>query len=190
MYPGCLYVYHGPHSTFNSTYFQSGHFFGLELYDGHLFLHLDMGTGHIKIRVSGTGARVSDGKWHAFHMERTKQFGKVTLDGKGNNFAIPGINIFYHTLTFLLFFNNLMLTFFGLLFNSLIAGEPSRLMLTEPLYLGGVSPLATPPPELWSLNGHGSGQGGLVGCVRDLVINGLSVQLGEVARYKEKNTFL
>ena len=64
------------------------------------------------------------------------------------------------------------------------------MMLTEPLYLGGVSPLATPPPELWSLNGHGSGQGGLVGCVRDLVINGLSVQLGEVARYKEKNTFL
>ena len=99
MYPGCLYVYHGPHSTFNSTYFQSGHFFGLELYDGHLFLHLDMGTGHIKIRVSGNGAGVSDGKWHAFHMERTKQFGKVTLDGKGNNFAIPGI------------LNNLMLTF-------------------------------------------------------------------------------
>ena len=70
--------------------FQSGHFFGLELYDGHLFLHLDMGTGHIKILVSGTGGGVSDGKWHAFHMERTKQFGKVTLDGKGNNFAIPG----------------------------------------------------------------------------------------------------
>ena len=72
--------------------FQSGHFFGLELYDGHLFLHLDMGTGHIKILVSGTGGGVSDGKWHAFHMERTKQFGKVTLDGKGNNFAIPGTN--------------------------------------------------------------------------------------------------
>ena len=63
-------------------------------------------------------------------------------------------------------------------------------MLTEPLYLGGVPPLATPPPELWSLGGRGSGQGGLVGCVRDLVINGLSVQLGEVARYKEKSTFL
>ena len=66
----------------------------MELFDGHLFLHLDMGTGHIKIRVSGTGGGVSDGKWHAFHMERTKQFGKVTLDGKGNNFAIPGTNNF------------------------------------------------------------------------------------------------
>ena len=63
-------------------------------------------------------------------------------------------------------------------------------MLTEPLYLGGDPPLATPPPELWSLSGRGSGQSGLVGCVRDLVINGLSVQLGEVARYQEKNTFL
>ena len=63
-------------------------------------------------------------------------------------------------------------------------------MLTEPLYLGGVPPLAMPPPELWSLGGRGSGKGGLVGCVRDLVINGLSVQLGEVARYKEKNTLV
>ena len=59
-------------------------------------------------------------------------------------------------------------------------------MLTEPLYLGGVPPLATPPPELWSLSGRGSGQGGLVGCVRDLVINGLSVQLGELARLGDK----
>ena len=59
-------------------------------------------------------------------------------------------------------------------------------MLTEPLYLGGVPPLATPPPELWSLSGRGSGKGGLVGCVRDLVINGLSVQLGELARWGEK----
>ena len=64
------------------------------------------------------------------------------------------------------------------------AGEPSRLMLTEPLYLGGVPPLASPPPELWS--GQGSGRGGLVGCVRDLVINGLSVQLGELAKYADK----
>ena len=135
-----------------------GHFFGLELYDGHLFLHLDMGTGHIKIRVSGPGGGVSDGKWHAFHMERTKQFGKVTLDGKGNDFAIPG-NGKHLTISLL----------------TPVAGEPSRLMLSEPLYLGGMPPLASPPPELWS-------QGGLVGCVRDLVINGLSVQLGEVAR--------
>ena len=57
------------------------------------------------------------------------------------------------------------------------------MILTEPLYLGGVPPLATPPPELWSLSGKGRGQGGLVGCVRDLVINGLSVQLGELARW-------
>lgn len=62
--------------------------------------------------------------------------------------------------------------------------------LTEPLYLGGVPPLASPPPELWSLSGQGSGsgsgRGGLVGCVRDLVINGLSVQLGELAKYEDK----
>ena len=43
--------------------------------------------------------------------------------------------------------------------------------------------MASPPAELWSLSGRGSGRGGLVGCVRDLVINGVSVQLGDVARY-------
>ena len=31
---------------------QGGHFFGVELYSGHLYLHLNLGTGHIKIRVS------------------------------------------------------------------------------------------------------------------------------------------
>ena len=69
---------------------------------------------------------------------------------------------------------------------SAISGEPSRLRLTDPLYLGGVPPLASPPAELWSLSGRGSGRGGLVGCVRDLVINGVSVQLGDVARYWEE----
>ena len=33
-------------------YLQGGHFFGVELYTGHLYLHLNLGTGHIKIRVS------------------------------------------------------------------------------------------------------------------------------------------
>ena len=36
----------------NIWYFKGGHFFGVELYSGHLYLHLNLGTGHIKIRVS------------------------------------------------------------------------------------------------------------------------------------------
>ena len=58
------------------------------MWSGHLYLHLDLGTGHVKMRVSH--ARIDDGKWHNFHTERTKQFGKVTLDGQGNDFIIPG----------------------------------------------------------------------------------------------------
>ena len=69
-------------------HFQSGHFFGLELFSGHLYLHLNMGTGHVKIRVSQ--GRIDDGVWHNFHTERTGQFGKVTLDGQGSDFVVPG----------------------------------------------------------------------------------------------------
>jgi hypothetical protein len=47
----------------------------VELYSGHLYLHLALGTGHVKIRVSHR--RIDDGQWHTFHMERTKQWGKV-----------------------------------------------------------------------------------------------------------------
>ena len=67
---------------------QSGHFFGLELYSGHLYLHLNLGTGHVKIRVSQV--RIDDGAWHNFHTERTNQFGKVTLDGQASDFIVPG----------------------------------------------------------------------------------------------------
>lgn len=59
------------------------------MFSGHLYLHLDLGTGHVKIRVSQM--RIDDGKWHNFHTERTKQYGKVTLDGQGNDFSLPGI---------------------------------------------------------------------------------------------------
>ena len=71
-----------------SPKFQNGHFFGMEMFSGHLYLHLDLGTGHVKIRVSQM--RIDDGKWHNFHTERTKQYGKVTLDSQGNDFSLPG----------------------------------------------------------------------------------------------------
>ena len=54
--------------------------------------------------------------------------------------------------------------------------------LSEPLYLGGV-PLfeSAHPPQLWSQEVTP----GYVGCVRDLVINGVSVQLGDLARSQD-----
>ena len=51
-----------------------------------------------------------------------------------------------------------------------------------PLYLGGLPPQSSPhPPQMWSA----TASAGLVGCVRDLVMNGRSVQLAEVARTQD-----
>ena len=50
----------------------------------------------MKIRVSRT--RLDDGSWHSFHTERTKQYGKVTVDGHGNDFVVPGTKILQRTL--------------------------------------------------------------------------------------------
>jgi len=123
---------------------QNGHFFGMEMFSGHLYLHLDLGTGHVKIRVSQM--RIDDGKWHNFHTERTKQYGKVTLDGQGNDFSLPG--------------------------------DADNLLLSHDLYLGGFPPNTGPhPPKMWSA----TMEMGFVGCVRDVVIDGSSVQLSDLA---------
>ena len=62
-----------------------------------------------------------------------------------------------------------------------ISGDAQQLILTDPLYLGGVppSPYTGPrPPQVWSVSGH-------VGCVRDMVVNGVSVQLADLANKQD-----
>ena len=69
-----------------------------------------------------------------------------------------------------------------------VAGDAQHLTLTDSLYLGGLppAPYSGPhPPQLWSVSSHGHGPGGYVGCVRDLVINGVSVQLADLARNQD-----
>ena len=52
----------------------------------------------------------------------------------------------------------------------------------SPLYLGGLPPQSSPhPPQMWSA----TASAGMVGCIRDLVMNGRSVQLAEVARSQD-----
>ena len=58
-----------------------------------------------------------------------------------------------------------------------ISGDAQQLILTDPLYLGGVPPrpyTGPRPPQVWSVSGH-------VGCVRDMVVNGVSLQLADLA---------
>ncbi|XP_023324977.1 neurexin-1 [Eurytemora carolleeae] len=67
---------------------QSGHFFGVELFTSHLYLHYNLGTGHVKIRISGN--RLDDGKWHHLEIERRGGEGTILLDGEQHQFNIPG----------------------------------------------------------------------------------------------------
>ena len=62
------------------------------------------------------------------------------------------------------------------------SGEAEELVLMSPLYLGGLPPQSSPhPPQMWSA----TASAGMVGCIRDLVMNGRSVQLAEVARSQD-----
>ena len=84
-------------------------------------------------------ARVNDGKWHALHLDREGSSGSLALDGETNSFVIPGEVDFYFPVRMIV--HGIFLYF---------PGEATRLHLTGPLYLGGVSPTAAPPPQLWT----------------------------------------
>ena len=67
---------------------QSGHFFGLELSSGHLYLHLNLGNRSVKIRAHNQ--RLDDSGWHRIDLERTGRTGRISVDNSHNNFNIPG----------------------------------------------------------------------------------------------------
>lgn len=62
--------------------------FGVELIEGHLWLHLDLGSGAAKVK--GTTRRVDDGSWHEMTLKRTGKQGRLTVDGNAADFTTPG----------------------------------------------------------------------------------------------------
>ncbi|KAK0080605.1 hypothetical protein PV325_013664 [Microctonus aethiopoides] len=62
-----------------------------EILDGHLYLHIDLGSGHLKIRASRR--RVDNGTWHDVALRRIKRSGRVIVDGETNDFHTPGDSI-------------------------------------------------------------------------------------------------
>nr|CAD7261984.1 unnamed protein product [Timema shepardi] len=98
-------------------------FFAFELLNGHIYLHLDLGSGGVK--VTSTTRRVDDGLWHEVTLRRAGKEGRVTADGTASDFSSPGN----------------------------IVSDSNQLDLEGPLYIGGVGPptatLAV-PPVLWA----------------------------------------
>lgn len=65
-----------------------GDFFALELLEGHLYLHLSLGSGSRKVKA--TNRRIDDGWWHEVTLNRDGQVGRITVDEGANDFTTPG----------------------------------------------------------------------------------------------------
>ncbi|TRY78356.1 hypothetical protein TCAL_01738 [Tigriopus californicus] len=63
-------------------------YFAMELLDGHLHVHLDLGSGSVKIRASRVP--LNDGRWHQVELTIKKQIGRITIDGETEAFETPG----------------------------------------------------------------------------------------------------
>ena len=51
-----------------------GDYFALELLEGYLYLHMNLGSGGIKFRASNR--RLSDSSWHRVEILRNQRHGK------------------------------------------------------------------------------------------------------------------
>ncbi|GLV43351.1 Neurexin 1 [Carabus blaptoides fortunei] len=63
-------------------------FFAVEVLNGHVYVHLDLGSGGVKVRASRR--RVDDGSWHELVLRRTGRDGRVTVDGSPAEFVTTG----------------------------------------------------------------------------------------------------
>lgn len=74
------------HST--PAFFQKADFFAFEMLSGHVYLHLDLGSG--TTRVQASPRRIDDGGWHEITLRRNGREGRVTVDGSAADFKTPG----------------------------------------------------------------------------------------------------
>lgn len=63
-------------------------FFAVEVLNGHIYIHIDLGSGAAKVRASRK--RVDDGIWHELTVRRNGREGKVGVDQQWNDFKVPG----------------------------------------------------------------------------------------------------
>ncbi|XP_076226293.1 neurexin 1 isoform X6 [Nomia melanderi] len=62
--------------------------FAFEIFGGHLYLHVDLGSDPVKVKASKQ--RVDDGTWHDVALRRVERDGRVIVDGSTVEFRTPG----------------------------------------------------------------------------------------------------
>lgn len=63
--------------------------FAIEVYNGHIYVHLDLGAGPSKQR--GSRRRIDDGSWHEVIFRRTARDARITVDGFHTDFKTTGM---------------------------------------------------------------------------------------------------
>lgn len=72
----------------NDFYFDQTDLFAVELLNGHIYVHIDLGSGSTKIRASKR--RVDDGVWHDFSVRRNQRDVRAAVDGSNVDFKTTG----------------------------------------------------------------------------------------------------
>lgn len=62
--------------------------FAVEILNGYIYVHIDLGSGGVRVRASRR--RVDDSHWHDFLLRRSGRDGRVTVDGANAEFKTPG----------------------------------------------------------------------------------------------------
>ena len=60
----------------------------MELLDGYLYMHLNLGSGSLKLR--GSNRRLDDGAWHKVDLTRNRKAGSLQVDAERTKFTTPG----------------------------------------------------------------------------------------------------
>ena len=63
----------------------------MELMDGFLYLHMDLGSGAVKMMASNQ--RLAEGETHSVEVLRNGKAGTVSIDDQLTTFTTPGKNI-------------------------------------------------------------------------------------------------
>ncbi|XP_066263047.1 neurexin 1 isoform X2 [Euwallacea similis] len=58
--------------------------FAVEIYNGHIYVHIDLGTGPSKQR--GSRRRIDDGNWHEVIFRRSGRDARITVDGYNTDY--------------------------------------------------------------------------------------------------------
>ncbi|KHJ41389.1 laminin G domain protein [Trichuris suis] len=80
--PNGLLLYVGPAKV------GSGNFFAIEMFNGHLYLSIDLGSGTLRLQLDRTP--VNDGHWHTVNIHRNARTGSSSVDDWHVDFSTPG----------------------------------------------------------------------------------------------------